>query len=125
MSVTSRFPYALIQQLQKDVESLSRAVASLQNQNASEESLILSLQNTLQSVCDVLSSATTESDNLLMHPTFTECTVGVLNYLDDEGIPHDLETELDKKLTVGTIVTPCYYSSKRNISLDCSETNKS
>ena len=76
-------------------------------------------------MCAVLSSTTTEADNVLMHPTFTDCTVGVLNYLDDEGVPHDLETELETKLTVGAKVVPCYYSSKRNISLDCSETNKS
>ena len=125
MSVTSRFTFALIQQLQKDVDALSRAVTDLQNQSAAANgSLILSLQNTLQSVCDVLSSTTTEPDNVFMHPTFTECTVGVLNYLDDEGIPHDLETELDAKLSIGAKVTPCYYSNNRNISLDCSETNK-
>ena len=107
MSVTSRFPFALIQQLQKDVGSLSRLVTELQNQNADDGVLILSLQNTLQSVCAVLSSTTTEPDNMFMHPTFTECTVGVLNYLDDEGIPHDLETELDAKLSIGAKVTSC------------------
>ena len=81
MSVTSRFPFALIQQLQKDVESLSRAVTNLQTQNATDSALILSLQNTLHSVCAVLSSTTTtEADNVFMQPTFTDCTVGVLNY---------------------------------------------
>ena len=126
MSVTSRFPYALIQQLQKDVESLSRLVTDLQNQNtaAADSALIVSLQNTIHSVCAVLSSTETETDNVFMHPTFTDCTVGVLKYLDDEGIPHDLETELDTKLTVTDKVVPCYYSNTRNISLDCSETNK-
>ena len=113
MSVTSRFPFALIQQLQKDVETLSRAVTTLQNQNeaAANGTLILSLQNTVHSVYAVLSSTETEADNVLMHPTFTDCTVGMLNYLDDEGTPHDLETELDTKLTVGA-KTPCYYSNK-------------
>ena len=124
MSVTSRFPFALIQQLQKDVESLSRAVTDLQNATAADGALILSLQNTIHSVCAVLSSTETEADNVFMHPTFTDCTVGVLSYLDDEGIPHDLETELDMKLTVGAKVVPCYYSNKRNICLDCSESNK-
>ena len=100
-----------------------RAVTSLQNA-AADGALILSLQNTIHSVCAVLSSTETDADNVFMHPTFTDCTVGVLNYLDDNGVPHDLETELETKLTVGA-VTPCYYSNKRNICLDCSESNKS
>ena len=99
MSVTCRFPYALIQQLQKDVESLSKAVAELQSQNtaAADGALLLRLQSTIDSVCAVLSSTETEADNMLMHPTFTDCTVGTLNYLDDLGIPHDLESVLDTK----------------------------
>ena len=61
MSVTCRFPYALIQQLQKDVESLSKAVADLQSQNtaAADGALLLRLQTTIDSVCAVLSSTET------------------------------------------------------------------
>ena len=67
MSVTSRFPYALIQQLQKDVDALSRAVTDLWNQNtaAADDALILSLQNTINSVCAVL---------LAMKPMQTTCS---------------------------------------------------
>ena len=56
MSVTCRFPFALIQQLQNDVEVLSRAVADLQSQNTAEtdEALILNLQNTIHSVCCII-----------------------------------------------------------------------
>ena len=98
MSVTCRFPYALIQQLQKDVESLSKAVADLQSQNtaAANGALLLRMQSTIDSVCAVLSSTETNANSVLMHPTFTECTVGSLNYLDDLGTPHDLESELGK-----------------------------
>ena len=94
MSVTCRFPYALIQQLQKDVETLSKAVADFQSQNtaAADGALLLRLQTTIDSVCAVLSSTETNADGMLMHPTFTDCTVGALNYLDDLGVPHDLES---------------------------------
>ena len=76
-------------------------------------------------MCAVLSSTETNADHLLMHPTFTDCVVGTLSYLDDLGTPHDLESELETKLTVGSKVTPCYYSNNRNINLDCSEPNAS
>ena len=94
MSFTSRFPYTLIQQLQKDVDSLSRAVTDLQNTTAADGSLLVSLQNTINSVCAVLSSDETNANSMFMYPTFTDCTVGTLNYLDDLGTPHDLENVL-------------------------------
>ena len=85
MYVMCRFPFALIQQLQKDVEVLSRTVADLQAQNtaAADGALILNLQNTIHSVCAVLSSTETNADQVFMHPAFTDCVVGSLSYLDD------------------------------------------
>ena len=102
------------------MEALSKTVTDLQNQNtaATDSVLILSLQNTIKSVCAVLSSTETKADHLLMHPTFTDCVVGTLSYLDDLGTPHDLESVLHTKLTVGSKVTPCYYSNNRKINLD-------
>ena len=52
MSVTSRFPYALIQQLRKDVDSLSKTVSDLQAQStaAAAGALLISLQP-MQTTC--------------------------------------------------------------------------
>ena len=58
-----------------------------------------------------------------MHPLFTDCTVGTLSYLDDNGDTHDLEHTLDSKLTVGSVVIPAYYASNRNITLGCDSSN--
>ena len=100
MSVTCRFPYTLLQQLQNDVESLSRTVRALQTQTDNEDALLHTLRNTVESMGSVLSSTETDTDNVFLHPTFTDCTVGALSYLDDFGTPHDLEETLDTKLTV-------------------------
>ena len=76
MSVTCRFPFTLIQQFQNYMEVLSRTVTDLRNQNtaAADGALILSLQNTINSVCVVLSSNETNADYLFKHPTFTDRT---------------------------------------------------
>ena len=68
MSVTSRFPYALIQQLRKDVDSLSKTVSDLQTQStaAADGVLLISLQNTINSVCAVL--------YVVMKPMQTMCS---------------------------------------------------
>ena len=71
----------------------------------------------------VLSSTETDTDNVFLHPTFTDCTVGALSYLDDFGTPHDLEETLDTKLTVESRVTPAYYANNRKITLACDSSN--
>ena len=123
MSVTCRFPYALLQQLQNDVESLSRTVRALQTQTDNEDALLHTLRNTVESMGSVLSSTETDTDNVFLHPTFTDCTVGTLSYLDDFGTPHDLEETLDTKLTVESRVTPAYYANNRKITLACDSSN--
>ena len=67
--------------------------------------------------------AETSTSNVLLHPTFTDCTVGTLSYLDDFGVPQDLEDTLDSKLTVDSKVTPAYYSNNRKITLVCDSSN--
>ena len=121
MSVTCRFPLALLHQIQNDLAALTRTVQTLQN--TTDNSLVLRLQSTIDSIGSVLSSTQTSLDNVFLHPTFTDCTVGTLNYLDDFGIPHDLETTLDSKLTVESRVTPAYYANNRKITLGCDVAN--
>ena len=121
MSVTCRFPLALLQQIQNDLAALTRTVQTLQT--TTDNSLVLTLQSTVDSIAAVLSSTQTSIDNVFLHPTFTECTVGTLNYLDDFGIPHDLENTLDSKLTVASRVTPTYYANNRKIMLGCDVAN--
>jgi len=87
MSVTCRFPLALLHQIQNDLAALTRTVQTLQN--TTNNSLVVRLQSTIDSIGSVLSSTQTSLDNVFLHPTFTDCTVGTLNYLDDFGIPHD------------------------------------
>ena len=88
-----------------------------------DNSLVLTLQSTVDSIGAVLSSAQTSLDNVFLHPTFTECTVGTLNYLDDFGTPHDLENILNSKLTVESRVTPAYYANNRKVPLGCDVAN--
>ena len=95
MSVTCRFPLALLQQIQNDLATLTRTVQTLQT--TTDNSLVLTLQSTVDSIAAVLSSTQTSIDNVFLHPTFTECTVGTLNYLDNFSIPPDLENTLDSK----------------------------
>ena len=96
MSVTCRFPYALLQQIQDDLATLTRTVHTLQTQSDSDAVLLQSLQSTVDSIGAVLSSAETSTTNVFLHPTFTDCVVGTLSYLDDSGIPQDLENTLDQ-----------------------------
>ena len=99
MSVTCRFPYALLQQIQNDLAALTQMVHSLQTQNNSDSVLLQSLQSTVDSISGVLSSAETSTSNMCLHPTFTDCT--------------DFEHTLDSKLTV----TPVYCASNRKNTL--------
>ena len=124
MSVTCRFPYALLQQIQDDLATLTRTVHTLQTQSDSDAVLLQSLQSTVDSIVAVLSSAETPTPNVFLHPTFTDCVVGTLSYLDDDGNPHDLETTLDSKLTVGIKVAPAF-SIQRKITLGCDMINSS
>ena len=121
MSVTCRFPLALLQQIQHDLAALTRTVQTLQT--TTDNSLVLTLQSTVDSIAAVLSSTQTSINNVFLHPTFTECTVGTLNYLDDFGIPHNLENTLDSKLIVASRVTPAYYANNRKIALACDSSN--
>ena len=123
MSVTCRFPFALLQQIQNDLAALPQTVVFLQTQKNSDSVLLESLQSTVDSIGAVLSSAQTSLSNVYLHPTFTDCTVGTLSYLDDSGTPQDLEHTLKSKLTVGTNVTPAYYSNSRKITLVCDSSN--
>ena len=121
MSVMCRFPLALLQQIQNDLATLTHTVQTLQT--TTDNSLILTLQSTVDSIAAVLSSTQTSINNVFLHPTFTECTVGTLNYLDDFGIPHNLENTLDSKLIVASRVTPAYYANNRKITLGCDVAN--
>ena len=123
MSVTCRFPYALLQQIQDDLATLTRTVHTLQTQSDSDSVLLQSLQSTVDSIGAVLSSAETSTTNVYLHPTFTDCVVGTLSYLDDSGTPQDLENTLDSKLTLDNRVTPAYYASNRKITLGCDSPN--
>ena len=123
MSVTCRFPFALLQQIQNDLAALTQTVVSLQTQNNSDSVLLESLQSTVNSISAVLSSAQTSLSNVYLHPTFTDCTMGTLSYLDNSGTPQDLEHTLESKLTVGTKVTPAFYSNSRKVTLGCDSSN--
>ena len=67
MSVTCRFPLALLHQIQNDLAALTRTVQTLQN--TTDNSLVLRLQSTIDSIGSVLSSTQTSLDNVFMHPT--------------------------------------------------------
>ena len=83
MSVTCRFPYALLQQLQNDLDTLTRMVHTLQTQVSNDDALLTTLRATVNSMGHaVLSSAETPLTNVFLHPAFTDCTVGTLSYLD-------------------------------------------
>ena len=71
MSIHARFPYAFLQQIRDDLNSITKAVQLL--------------QSTVESIGTVLSGQNTELNNVFSHPTFTDCTVGTLSYVDDEG----------------------------------------
>ena len=100
LSVTCRFPFALLQQIQDDLATLTQTIHSFQAQNDNSP-LQQSLQSTVDSIGTVLASAETSSLNVYLHLTYTNCTVGTLSYLDDDGHAHDLEHTLDSMLTVG------------------------
>ena len=88
-------------------------VHSLQTQSNNDDTLLCTLQSTVISIGAVLSSTETSTSNMFLHPILTDRTVGTLSYLDDFGIPHDLENTLDSMLTVESRVTPAYYTSNR------------
>ena len=111
--------------LQNDLESrsLTNTVHTLQIHSNKDDTLLHTLQTTVETIGKVLSSTETNLANAFLHPTFIDCTVGSLSYLDDFGVPQDLEDTLDSKLTVDSKVTPAYYSNNRNITSGCDSTN--
>ena len=123
MSVTCRFPYALLQQIQNDLATLKHTVDTLQTQSNSDDALLHILQDTVHSIGLVLSGQDNTTTTRYMNSLFTDCTEGTLSYLDDNGNTHDLEHTLDSKLTMGNVVTPAYYASNRNITLGCDSPN--
>ena len=84
MSVACRLPYTLLKQIQTDLTTLTQTVRSLQTQSDKDDTLH-TLQSTVDSIGAVLCSAETSTSNLLLHPTFMDCKVGTLSFLDNFG----------------------------------------
>ena len=78
MSYLQRFPYEQLRQLQSDVETLTQLVTSLTTRF--NELTLHIIPGTDTSLPD--------------SATFTSLTCATLSLLDDNGNPHDIETEL-------------------------------
>ena len=78
MSYLQRFPYEQLRQLQSDVETLTQLVTNLTTR----------FNSALEYFVPVVDSPLPAS------ATFTSLTCGTLSLLDDDGNPHDVETEL-------------------------------
>ena len=92
--MTCQFSYALLQQLQNDLDTLKCTVHVLRS------TMMMLFLATVNSMGAVLSSAVTPLTNVFLHLTFTDCMAGTLSYLDDFSVPQNLEDTLDSKLTV-------------------------
>ena len=64
-------------------------VSTLQTQVLvnNKDALLATLWTPVDSMSAVLSSAETPLTSLFLHPTFTNCTVVTLNYLDNFSLP--------------------------------------
>ena len=79
MSYLQRFPYEQLRQLQSDVETLTQLVATLTTR-----------------FIDATQDFVPDNDTPLpTNATFPSLTCATLSLLDDNGDPHDVETELE------------------------------
>ena len=120
--MTCIFNYALLQEIQNNIATLTQTVLTFLIQSNNDDTLLHTLQSTVDSIGAVSSSAETSIANVFLHPTFTG-TIGTLNYLDNFSTPQDLENTLDSKLTVDSRGTPVYYANNRKITPGCHSAN--
>ena len=83
MSYLQRFPYEQLRQLQSDVETLNQLVSNLTKRLNDATQYFVTDIDTSDSYAPFPTSA-----------TFTALTYNTLSPLDDNGLAHDVETEL-------------------------------